>query len=184
MYLTGVVPSDPAVGMLFPYGSAIKKWCWRKREANQRETNPRGPEIPLKVTTALAQELFISFGKCHPLFSGCRVQMISGKLAEHSESWGGVWKEITRPLGKDAVQRKLSWAWQSAGYRALKRKVWAGWIPFKLQKCQVAGIPVLWSRPVHQRTAQHSFHFRRNFPLHFPFHFHFALRTKVKKYIY
>lgn len=24
-----------------------------------------------------------------PSFSGCRVQLISGRLAEHSESWGG-----------------------------------------------------------------------------------------------
>lgn len=47
--------------------SATKWWCREEnkgKKKKQKETEPQGSEISLKVNKALAQELFISFGKC------------------------------------------------------------------------------------------------------------------------
>lgn len=92
--------ADPILGMLFQFNctSTIKKDVGRKKKKG--ETNPQGSEIPLKVNTALAQELLISFCKCYPLFSGCKVQILSGRLAEHSDSRGGGWEEDNKATGE------------------------------------------------------------------------------------
>ena len=83
----------------------------KKRERQKkRETKPQESEIPLKVNKALAEELFISFCKCSPLFLGakCRSSVEGWLSAVSLEEEDG--KKITRPLGKDTGQWKLSQA--------------------------------------------------------------------------
>lgn len=64
----------------------------------------------MKVNKALAQELFISFCKCYPLLLGAKCRFSVEGWLNTGRLEGEDGKKITRPLGKDTRQWKLSQA--------------------------------------------------------------------------